>query len=64
MLVFAGKTDNMVTPAAVETLLDYVSSTDKEFRVVPGGHLGLVHSSKAPENIWKVIADWLGTRSD
>lgn len=64
LLVFAGKTDNMVTPAAVETLLDFVSSTDKAFHIAPGGHLGLVHSSKAPEHIWKVIADWLETRSN
>lgn len=64
MQVYAGKTDNMVTPAAVETLLDYVSSTDKEFHVVPGGHLGLVHSSKAPAHIWQRMAEWLAERSD
>lgn len=63
LLVFAGKTDNMVTKAAVETLMDFVSSPDRDMKVVPGGHLGLVHSSKAPEHIWAPIANWLAARS-
>ena len=59
----AGKSDNMVTQAAVETLMDHVSSTDKEFAVVSGGHMGILSGSKAPNDVWKKVADWLDTRS-
>jgi polyhydroxyalkanoate synthase len=38
----------MVTKAAVETLMDHVSSSDKEFAVVAGGHMGILSGSKAP----------------
>ena len=60
----AGKSDNMVTQAAVETLMDHVSSTDKEFEVVAGGHMGILSGSKAPNDVWKKVADWLDTRSE
>ena len=59
----AGKSDNMVTQAAVETLMDHISSSDKEFTVVAGGHMGILSGSKAPNDVWKKVADWLDTRS-
>lgn len=60
----AGKSDNMVTKAAVETLMDHVSSTDKEFVVVAGGHMGILSGSKAPSDVWPKVADWLAARSN
>jgi polyhydroxyalkanoate synthase len=60
----AGKSDNMVTKAAVETLMDHVSSSDKEFVVVAGGHMGILSGSKAPSDVWPKVADWLAVRSD
>ncbi|MCC6375039.1 MAG: alpha/beta fold hydrolase, partial [Moraxellaceae bacterium] len=55
----AGKSDNMVTKAAVETLMDHVSSSDKEFVVVAGGHMGILSGSKAPSDVWPKVAAWL-----
>jgi polyhydroxyalkanoate synthase len=43
--------------------LDIVSSKDKEFCVVPGGHAGVFAGSKAPENAWAISANWLVKRS-
>ncbi len=60
----AGKSDNMVTKAAVETLMDHVSSSDKEFVVVAGGHMGILSGSKAPSDVWPKVADWLAARSN
>lgn len=64
LLAGAGKSDNMVTKAAVETLMDHVSSSDKEFVVVAGGHMGILSGSKAPSDVWPKVADWLAARSN
>jgi polyhydroxyalkanoate synthase len=63
LLVFAGRTDQIAPPAAVRAVLDAVGSTDKTFRLVPGGHMGIFSGSAAPENVWGPTADWLVPRS-
>ncbi|MCH8498405.1 MAG: alpha/beta fold hydrolase [Marinobacter sp.] len=64
VLAIAGRHDTMVTPKAAKSLLDQVSSTDKTFKVVPGGHMGILAGSKAPQASWVELADWLAERSD
>lgn len=64
LLAFAGKGDTMVTQDAVVTLMDLVSSADRSFNVVPGGHMGILSGSKASATVWKQTADWLAERSD
>ena len=49
--------------SAARKVLDIVSSEDKEFCVVPGGHAGVFAGSRAPENTWNISADWLFDRS-
>lgn len=63
LLALAGKSDTMVTPAAADKLLDVVTSTDKQFAVVPGGHMGILSGSQAPATVWPRVVDWLATRS-
>lgn len=63
MLVFAGETDHLVPASMAKQSLDLVSSTDKLFMRAPGGHMGVILGSKAPENVWQVSADWLRPRS-
>ncbi|TBW43280.1 alpha/beta hydrolase, partial [Marinobacter halodurans] len=63
LLAIAGEGDTMVTPGAAKRVMDHVSSSDKAFRVVPGGHMGILAGSQAPEASWIEIADWLGERS-
>lgn len=34
------------------------------FKVVPGGHMGLVSGNQAPLTVWPVVTEWLCQRSD
>jgi len=63
VLAFAGDSDNLVSIKAAQKLLDIVSSTDKQFCVVPGGHAGVFAGTKAPAHTWAISADWLIERS-
>ncbi len=63
LLAFGGKTDNLVSLKAAEHLLDLVSSTDKEFHAVPGGHAGAFAGKKSFESTWPITVKWLSKRS-
>lgn len=63
ILAFAGDTDKLVSIRAARKVLDIVSSEDKEFCVVPGGHAGVFAGGRSPENAWAISADWLAERS-
>ncbi|WP_250657241.1 alpha/beta fold hydrolase [Alkalimarinus coralli] len=64
ILAFAGDSDKLVSTSAARKALDIVSSEDKEFCVVPGGHAGVFAGAKAPGNTWAISADWLESRSN
>ena len=64
ILAFAGEADKLVSVRAARKVLEIVSSEDKEFCVVLGGHAGVFAGSKAPENTWTISADWLAQRSE
>ena len=63
LLAFAGETDNLVPPEVAERGVEIVASVDKEFRVAPGGHMGVIIGSKAQSQVWRQSADWLEERS-
>jgi polyhydroxyalkanoate synthase len=63
LLAFAGETDNLVPPEVAERSVEIVASNDKEFRVAPGGHMGVIIGSKAQSEVWSQSADWLEERS-
>lgn len=63
LLAFAGETDTLVSPDVAGKLVDVVASTDKEFRVAPGGHMGVILGSRAQDVVWAQSADWLAERS-
>jgi len=63
LLAFAGETDRLVAPDVARKLIDVVASEDKEFRVAPGGHMGVIIGSRAQNVVWKQSADWLAERS-
>jgi polyhydroxyalkanoate synthase len=63
ILAFAGDSDQVATVAASRAIMKAVGGTDKEFVVVPGGHMGVFAGSRAPELVWKPTADWLAPRS-
>ena len=62
-MAFAGKDDKIVPYASAHKIMDVIGSRTKEFRVVPGGHVGIIIGNQAPESLWKLSADWLGARS-
>ncbi|HBO72404.1 MAG TPA: alpha/beta hydrolase [Acinetobacter sp.] len=64
VLAIGGDTDIIVTTEAVRPLMSLISSEDKEFKIVPGGHMGLVSGSQAPQTVWPVVSEWLAKRSD
>jgi len=63
LLLFAGSTDQIAAPPAVEALLEKVSSKDKQFILVPGGHMGVFAGAGAPDRVWEPTAEWLAKRS-
>jgi hypothetical protein len=40
-----------------------VSSEDKELKVIPSTHVGVMASSRAQHKLWPEVAEWLGRRS-
>ena len=63
MLAFAGETDKLVPPSIAAKIVDIIASKDKEFRVAPGGHMGVILGSKAANAVWAQSAEWLSVRS-
>lgn len=63
LLAIAGTGDKIVTVEAARKVMDIVGSTDKLFKLAPGGHAGVFAGSKAPATTWRMAADWLKPRS-
>lgn len=63
LLAFAGDNDKIVPIASAEAILNVVSSQDKEFHIVPGGHAGVFTGGKATHTTWAISKDWLSLRS-
>jgi polyhydroxyalkanoate synthase len=63
LLSFAGQTDHLVPPEIAEKIVEIVASKDKDFRVAPGGHMGVIIGSKAQGAVWAESAEWLAERS-
>lgn len=63
LLAFAGETDILVPAAIAEKIVDIVASKDKEFRLAPGGHMGVIIGSKAQDAVWAQSVQWLSGRS-
>ena len=63
LLAFAGESDHLVPPSIARRSLDLVASGDKEFRISPGGHMGVILGGGAQSAVWAMAADWLVPRS-
>lgn len=63
LLAFAGDNDKIVPIPSAEAILNVVSSQDKEFHIVPGGHAGVFTGGKAAHTTWAISKDWLSQRS-
>ncbi len=63
VLAVGAKEDNIAPPACVRPLIDAVSSRDKEYVELPGGHISLIAGRGASTHCWPKVASWLGARS-
>ena len=55
--------DILVKPPIAEKIMDVVASTEKQFHVAPGGHMGVILGSKAQKTVWEKSVHWLAKRS-
>ena len=64
LLTIIAEHDHITPPCQSETILDKVSSADKEILRVPGGHIGSMAGNRTAQTItWPRIDAWLGARS-
>lgn len=63
LLAIAGQGDNLANVRCCQRVMDVVSSPDREFYVSPGGHIGIVGGSQAPNSVWQKTVEWLAARS-
>jgi polyhydroxyalkanoate synthase len=59
ILVAAARQDKIAPPLACKALVEAVSSTDKEYVELPGGHISMIAGRQAHQNAWPKVAAWL-----
>jgi polyhydroxyalkanoate synthase subunit PhaC len=64
LLVVTAGADHIAPREGTLPVLDQVASADVTHLDRPGGHIGLMAGSKARKDVWPLIAEWLGERSD
>lgn len=63
VLVVGAREDYIAPPACVRALVEAVSSRDKEYVELPGGHISLIAGRGAAVHCWPRISGWLVPRS-
>jgi polyhydroxyalkanoate synthase subunit PhaC len=63
LLVVTAGADHIAPPEGTHPLFGMVSSDDVTRLERPGGHIGLMAGSRARNEIWPEIAQWLSERS-
>jgi polyhydroxyalkanoate synthase len=61
-LAITFESDGIVPWQSAKELVDLVSSKDKEWLHLPGGHIGAVVSKSASKRLWPKIGDWWTAR--
>jgi len=55
--------DHLVSQSQAVSIMELVSSQDKELKIIPSTHVGLMASRRARYKLWPEIVGWLGERS-
>ena len=63
LLVIGAKQDYIVPLECARALIDVVSSADKEFLELPGGHISLIAGRGAKLHVWPKVSAWIASRS-
>lgn len=64
LLNIVAKYDHLVAQSQSESIMDLVSSQDKQLTVIPSTHVGIMAGSSAKHKLWPEIVKWLGARSE
>ena len=59
LLGVGAKADDIVPVASARALADAVSSTDKRFLELPGGHISVIAGRRARQEVWPTVLEWL-----
>lgn len=57
------KYDHLVPPHQSTSIMDLISSQDKQLEIIPAGHVGLMGGRNARYKLWPKLAAWLAARS-
>jgi polyhydroxyalkanoate synthase len=63
LLNIVAEYDHLVDRSQAESIMDLVSSQDKEMKVIPTTHVGIMLSRRAKYKLWPEVVGWLGERS-
>jgi polyhydroxyalkanoate synthase len=63
LLNIVAKYDHLVSRAQAESIMELISSRDKELKVIPSTHVGIMVSRSARYKLWPEVVAWLGERS-
>jgi len=63
LLSIAGTQDVICRVPQAEAIMRLVSSQDKEFCVLQGGHIGMMTGAEARQGAWRKVHCWLAARS-
>jgi polyhydroxyalkanoate synthase len=63
VFVVGAKEDYIAPPDCVRALIDAVSSREKEYIELPGGHISLIAGRGASLHCWPKVSAWLAARS-
>jgi polyhydroxyalkanoate synthase len=63
LFVVGAKEDYIAPPECVRALMDAVSSRDKQYIELPGGHISLIAGRGASLHCWPKVSEWLAPRS-
>jgi polyhydroxyalkanoate synthase subunit PhaC len=64
IFVVGATEDYIAPPGCVRALMEAVSSRDKDYIELPGGHISLIAGRGASRHCWPRVSGWLAPRSD
>ena len=64
LLNIVAQYDHLVAQSQAEGIMDLISSEDKELRIIPSTHVGIMISGRAKYKLWPEVVEWLSERSD
>jgi polyhydroxyalkanoate synthase len=59
LLCIGATNDDIVPVASARALVDCVSSKDRRFLELPGGHISVIAGRRAKQQVWPSVLEWL-----